>query len=155
MSHTDNAFDVVSSIILTDAVWKELKAGKLAIDIAEDDRGNSNVNEEFATQIHEFIVASTAHDKRTQSECDQTVCHIAQHQPEEDGVSDEHEEGRINPTVAWTTHSIGQQFHWFTGCAILICNRWHFLMVVVVRMSMTAAARFNLEGFNVNNRANG
>ena len=108
---------------------------------------------QFATQIHEFIVASTAHNKRTQSECNQTVCHIAQHQPEEDGVSDEHEEGRINSTVAWTTHSIGQQFHWFAGCAILICNRWHFLMVMVVIVAMRTTAWLNLEWFNVDDCA--
>ena len=85
-------------------------------------------------------------DAPVEKQCNQhgrgTISHVAEHQPEEEWVSEENEQSRIDLAVTWTSHQVGDEFHRLGLVTISELDWREFDLGVVKAMSSTSGSDF-------------
>ena len=116
-------------------VRQYLVAGEFAVDVAEDHGGEADVDDELGGEQPGLGVTDPPVEKVTESHRGGAVDDVAENEPEEQGVGEEHEQGWVDLAVARPSHQIGDQLHRFARVAIGELDRREFEFGSVVTMS--------------------
>ena len=129
------------------SVRQDLEVGEFAVDVAEHDRRDSDVEDELRSEHPGLEVPDALEQEPGQHDRHDTVDHVSEDEPEEERVGEQHEQRRVDLSVGRPSHKVGEQFQRLARMSVDELDRWKLLFRPVV--GVTPASGCYLERLDV------